>query len=187
MVTRLRLTRGRAASGGASSKRTDPLHRARVKDYLSESRCCREPSARPRIFPSPLKKSAHRPDRAIGGGRPRSRGRPRVSPRIVLAHKEAVYQRLLSEAVTHAGPTQIQRPYRTCPSSRVSRGEPLALCSAHTHAWPFISHFRRTGVSSFFCSHKRALDGFLAGVTHLLLRSDVRATRFRPVTVKRLR
>lgn len=30
----------------------------------------------------------------------------RVSPRIVLAHKEAVYQRLLLEAVTHSLPTE---------------------------------------------------------------------------------
>lgn len=44
----------------------------RVKDYLSESRCCgRESSARP-WSSLPVKKSAHRP-RAIGEGPPRSR------------------------------------------------------------------------------------------------------------------
>lgn len=82
----------------------------RVKDYLSESWCCgRESSARP-WSSLPVKKSAHRP-RAIGEG-PEikgGRGRPRVSPRIALAHKEAVYQ-LLLEAVTHCGSRRYNVP-----------------------------------------------------------------------------
>lgn len=84
----------------------------RVKDYLSESRCCgRESSARP-WSSLPVKKSAHRP-RAIGEGPSEIEGgrrKPRVSPRIALAHKEDVYQRLLLETVTHYGSRRYNVP-----------------------------------------------------------------------------
>lgn len=112
----MRLTRGRAADAARSELKADRSRASsRVKDYLSESWCCRASLARPRsCLPLKIRPSA-----------PRSR----VSPRIALAHKEAVYQRPLLDAVTHG---------RTW--SRANRGEPLA-----PHAQPFISHFRRTG------------------------------------------
>lgn len=68
----------------------------RVKDYLSESWCCRVFGSA-EVFPSPK----NPPIVAVIGGGFEIEGRPRVSPRVVLAHKEAVYQRLLLEAVTH--------------------------------------------------------------------------------------
>lgn len=116
MVTRLRLTtRGAAADGrpdrrGVSSKRTDPPHRAELKTTCPKAGVVEglwlgraSPSAL-----SPLKKTT-----PIGRMRCRSscsepgKARPTkrvvsVASRIVLAHKEAVYQRLLLEAVTHA-------------------------------------------------------------------------------------
>lgn len=136
----MRLTRGRAADGGASSKRTDPPRRAELKTtcpkawVLSRESLARSRSSlRLKIRPSaPSPPPPVRPPK-IGGDRG-------CRLRIALAHKEAVYQRLLLEAVTHrGGSTQIQRPYRTCPSSRVNRREPLT-----PHTRPFISHFRRT-------------------------------------------
>jgi len=85
VVTRLRLTCGRAADGGVSSKRTDSPHRVELKTTCPKAGVV-ESLARPRSS-LPLK---IRPSAMIGVGF-EIEERPRVSPRIALAHKEDVY------------------------------------------------------------------------------------------------